>query len=98
MTNRLIHITTAQSMATVAAAAAVISYRCASRLVNTHGDTGVTARLVPFTVDGLILAGGILTLNASRRPQRVPPLARWCSARYHRHHRRRRDALPSVLN
>ena len=53
MTDRLIRITTALAVATVAAVAAVISYRHAYELVSTHGETDVTARLVPFTVDGL---------------------------------------------
>lgn len=78
MTDRLIRITTALAVATVAGIAAVISYRHAYELVSTHGETGLTARLVPFTVDGLILAASMLTLDASRRNQPVPPLARWC--------------------
>lgn len=53
MTGRLIRVTTALTMAAVAAVAAVISYRHAYELVSTHGETGVTARLVPLTVDGL---------------------------------------------
>lgn len=78
MTDRLIRITTAAAVAMVAAVAAVISYRHAYELVRAHGETGVTARLVPFTVDGLILAASMLMLNASRRNQPAPPLARWC--------------------
>jgi hypothetical protein len=78
MTDRLIRITTALAVAAVAAVAAVISYRHAYELVNTHGETGVTARLVPFTVDGLILAASMLLLDASRRNHPAPPLARWC--------------------
>ena len=78
MTDRLIRITTALAVATVAAVAAVISYRHAYELVSTHGETGLTARLVPFTVDGLILAASMLILDASRRNQSAPPLARWC--------------------
>ncbi len=80
MTDRLIRITTALAVATVAAVAAVVSYRHAYELVSTHGETGVTARLVPFTVDGLILAASMLILDANRRNRRVPPLARWCLA------------------
>jgi hypothetical protein len=76
--DRLIRITTALAVAAVAAVAAVISYRHAYELVTTHGETGLTARLLPFTVDGLILAASILILDASRRHHRVPPLARWC--------------------
>jgi hypothetical protein len=78
MTDRLIRITTALAVATVAAVAAVISYRHAYELVSTHGETGLTARLLPFTVDGLILAASMLILDANRRHQPVPPLARWC--------------------
>ena len=78
MTDRLIRITTALAVATVAAVAAVISYRHAYELVSSHGESGLTARLVPFTVDGLILAASMLILDASRRNQPAPPLARWC--------------------
>jgi Protein of unknown function (DUF2637) len=78
VTGRLIRITTALAVAAVAAVAAVISYRHAYELVTTHGETGLTARLLPFTVDGLILAASMLILDASRRAMPVPPLARWC--------------------
>jgi hypothetical protein len=80
VTGRLIRITTALAVAGVATVAAVISYRHAYELVSTHGETGLTARLIPFTVDGLILAASMLILDASRRNQPVPPLARWCLA------------------
>jgi hypothetical protein len=76
--DRLIRITTATAVATVAAVAAVISYRHAYELVSNHGETGLTARLVPFTVDGLILAASMLILDANRRNHPGPPLARWC--------------------
>jgi Protein of unknown function (DUF2637) len=78
MTDRLIRITTALAVATVAAVAAVISYRHAYDLARTHGETGPTASLLPFTVDGLILAASMLILDASRRHQAAPALARWC--------------------
>ena len=54
MTDRLIRITTALAVVAVAVVAAVISYQHAYDLVRLHGESGVTARLVPFTVDGLI--------------------------------------------
>jgi Protein of unknown function (DUF2637) len=78
VTDRLIRLTTAAAVANVAAVAAVISYRHAYELVSTHGETGVTARLVPFTVDGLILAASMLILDANRHGRPVPRLARWC--------------------
>ena len=37
----------------------------------------MTARLVPFTVDGLIWAASMVVLDASRRGQPVPRLAAW---------------------
>jgi hypothetical protein len=78
VTERLIGVITALAVAAVAAVAAVISYRHAYELVSTHGETGLTADLVPFTVDGLIVAASMLILDANRRGRPVPPLARWC--------------------
>ena len=78
MTDRLIRITTALAVAAVAAVAAVISYRHAYELVCAHGESGLTARLVPFTVDGLIWAASMLILDASRRHRPTPALAWSC--------------------
>lgn len=77
MTDRLIKATTAFA---VVAVAAVISYAHAFDLVNSYGETGVTARLIPFTVDGLIWAASMVILDASRRRRPVPALARWSLA------------------
>jgi Protein of unknown function (DUF2637) len=78
MTDKLIRVTTALAVAAVAAVAAVISYRHAYELVRSHGESGLTARLVPFTVDGLIWAASMLILDANRHNRPVPALARWC--------------------
>jgi uncharacterized protein DUF2637 len=95
MIDWLIRITTTLAVATVAAVAAVISYRHAYDLVSSHGETGVTARLLPITVDGLILAASMLILDASRRHQPAPPLARWClGAGGPGHHRRQPGTRP----
>jgi hypothetical protein len=75
VTDRLIRITTA--LAAVAAVAAVISYQHAFELVRSHGESGMTARLLPFTVDGLIWAASMMVLDASRRGQPVTRLAAW---------------------
>ncbi len=75
MTNQLIRITTA--LAVMAVVAAIISYQRAYELVRSHGESGVTARLLPFTVDGLIWAASMVLLDASRRHQPVPRLAAW---------------------
>jgi Protein of unknown function (DUF2637) len=74
--DRLIRITTGLAVVAVALVAAVISYQHAFERVRSHGESGVTARLVPFTVDGLIWAASRVVLDASRRGQPVPRLAR----------------------
>jgi hypothetical protein len=45
--------------------------------VRLHEESGVTARLLPFTVDGLIWAASMVVLDASRPSQPVPRLAAW---------------------
>jgi Protein of unknown function (DUF2637) len=80
MTGQLIRITTALAVAAVAGVAAIISYQHAYELVRSHGESGATARLAPFTVDGLICAASMVMLDASRRGQRVPRLASWSLA------------------
>jgi Protein of unknown function (DUF2637) len=77
MADRLIRITTTLAVLTVAVIAAIISYRHAYELVRSHGESGLTARLVPFTVDGLIWAASMVILDANRRSRPVPPLAAW---------------------
>jgi len=77
MADRLIRITTAIAVVIVATVAAVISYRRAYELVRMNGESGTTARLVPFTVDGLIWAASMVILDASRRRQSIPALAKW---------------------
>jgi Protein of unknown function (DUF2637) len=77
VTDRLIRITTALAVVAVAGVAAIISYQHAYELVTSHGETGITAHLLPFTVDGLIWAASMVVLDASRRHQPVPPLAKW---------------------
>ena len=77
MTDRLIRITTALAVVAVAVVTAVISSQHAYKLVRSHGESGVTARLLPFTVDGLIWAASMVVLDASRRGQPVPRLAAW---------------------
>src|ERR1700761_4547734 len=75
--DRLIRVTTALAVVAVAVVAAVISYQHAFELVRSHGESGVTARLVPFTGGGWIWAASMVVLDASRRGQPVPRLAAW---------------------
>jgi len=77
VTDRLIRITTALAVVAVGGVAAIISYQHAYELVRSHGESGATARLLPFTVDGLIWAASMVVLDASRRNRPVPRLAAW---------------------
>ena len=77
MTDRLIRITTALAVVAVAVVAAIISYQHAYELVRSHGESGMTARLLPFTVDGLIWSASMVVLDVSRRNRPVPRLAAW---------------------
>lgn len=56
VTDRLIRLTTAPAVAAVADVAAIISYQHAYELIRSYAEFGATARLLPFTVDGLIRA------------------------------------------
>jgi uncharacterized protein DUF2637 len=80
VTDRLIRVTTALAVLMVASVAAIISYQHAYELVTTHGEKGFTARLLPFTVDGLIWAASMVAMDASRRSHPVPRLALWSLA------------------
>ena len=75
MTDRPIRITTALAVIAVAGVEAIISYQHAYELVRSHGESGVTARLLPFTVDGLIWAASMVVLDASRQNRSVPLLS-----------------------
>ncbi|MGI5165638.1 DUF2637 domain-containing protein [Spirillospora sp. CA-253888] len=77
MIDRLIRATTAGAVVLVAVVAAVVSYRHALELVRAHGETGLTAYLVPITVDGLVWAASMVILDAARRARPVPTLAQW---------------------
>jgi Protein of unknown function (DUF2637) len=77
VTDRLIRITTALAVVAVAGVAAIISYQHAFELVRSHGESGTTARLLPFTVDGLIWAASMVVVDASRGNRPVPRLAAW---------------------
>jgi hypothetical protein len=46
--------------------ASIISYQHAYELVRSHGESGTTAGLLPFTVDRLIWAASMVVLDASR--------------------------------
>ncbi|MWA07394.1 DUF2637 domain-containing protein [Actinomadura sp. LD22] len=78
--DRLTRTTTALAVIAVAGVAATISYTHIVELTRSHGEGGLTARLVPVTVDGLIWAASMVVLDAGRRSRPVPALARWSLA------------------
>jgi hypothetical protein len=76
-TDRVIRISTAAAVLTVAGVAAYVSYWHAYAVVRAHGESGLTARLEPATIDGLVYASSMVILYAARHGSSVPRLARW---------------------
>ena len=74
--DRAIRISTAAAVVAVAVIAAYLSYEHAYAVVRAHGETGLTARLEPATIDGLVYASSMVILYAARHRLPVPPLAR----------------------
>jgi len=64
----------------VAGIAAYVSYLHAYEVVRAHGETGITARLEPATIDGLVYSSSMVVLYAARHRLPVPGLARWLLA------------------
>ncbi len=65
--DRVITWATVAAVATVGLAAAVLSYRHQFELAAGHGESALTAKLLPISIDGLLLAGTLAVLDASRR-------------------------------
>jgi len=49
-------------------------------VVRVHGENGLTARLEPATIDGLVYSSSMVVLYAARHQLPVPALARWLLA------------------
>jgi hypothetical protein len=75
--DRAIRLSTAAAVLAVAGIAAYVSYWHAYAVVRAHGESGVTARLEPATIDGLVYASSMVVLYAARHRVPVPSLARW---------------------
>jgi Protein of unknown function (DUF2637) len=75
--DRSIRLSTAAAVLAVAAIAAYVSYWHAYAVVRAHGENGITARLEPATIDGLVYASSMVILYAARHRVPVPSLARW---------------------
>jgi hypothetical protein len=75
--DRAIRLSTAAAVLAVAGIAAYVSYWHAYAVVRAHGETGITGRLEPATIDGLVYASSMVVLYAARHRVPVPSLARW---------------------
>ncbi|GAA4898744.1 DUF2637 domain-containing protein [Streptomonospora salina] len=75
--DRLIRESTKLVVCGVSAVAAVVSYRHAYAVVTQYGESGLTAWMIPLTIDGLVYASSMVILDAARHNLRAPVLA-WC--------------------
>ena len=78
--DRAIRVSTAAAVLGVAGIAAYVSYQHAFEVVCAHGESGLTARLEPATIDGLVYSSSMVILYAVRHRLPVPALARWLLA------------------
>ncbi|MFD0538137.1 DUF2637 domain-containing protein [Actinomadura luteofluorescens] len=72
----MIRASTAATVVGIGGIAAVVSFRHALEVVRDNGESGVTAYLTPLTVDGLVFTASMVLLDAARRGDRAPMLAR----------------------
>jgi hypothetical protein len=75
--DRAIRVSATVAVLGVAGIAAYISYWHAYEVISAHGETGVTARLEPATIDGLVYCSSMVVLYAARHQLHAPALARW---------------------
>ena len=78
--DRVIRFTTAAVVCAVAAFAAVVSYSHIYGLGRLHGQDGTAARLLPLSVDGLILAASLVLLHEARNDRDAPGRSRRTTA------------------
>ncbi|HLX48784.1 MAG TPA: DUF2637 domain-containing protein [Streptosporangiaceae bacterium] len=64
----------------VAGIAAYVSYWHAFDIIRAHGESGMTARPEPATIDGLVYASSMVILVRGPARLAVPGLARWLLA------------------
>jgi hypothetical protein len=74
--DRMIMFATAGTVTAVASFAAIISYSHIYDLGIQHGQNGTAGRLLPLSVDGLILAASLVMLYVARAKLSTPSLAR----------------------
>ena len=76
MSDRLARVLTGLAVLMVAVIAAVVSFTHIETLALGHGQPLVDARLMPVSVDGLLVMSSLVLLAAARARQRAPSLAR----------------------
>ena len=79
--DRAIRLSTAAAVLAVAGVAAYVSYWHAYAVVRAHGEGGITARLEPATIDGLVYASSMVILYAARHPPWPAGCSGWASRR-----------------
>ena len=77
--DRAIRLSTAAAVLAVAGIAAYVSYWHAYAVVRAYGGSGITARLEPATIDGLVYASSMVILYAARHRVPAPPWPAGCS-------------------
>jgi hypothetical protein len=74
-TDRFIRGTTKVVVCGVAVIAAIVSYRHAYAVVTEYGESGITAIMIPLTIDGLVYAASMVILHSARVGIKAPWLA-----------------------
>jgi hypothetical protein len=74
--DKLIRAAMTAVVVTVAGFAAVVSYSHIYGLGRAHGQDGAAARLLPLSVDGLLVAASLVLLHEARNGRGAPGLAR----------------------
>jgi len=73
--DHVIRWTTAATVVVLAGAAAVVSFGHGYAVTRAHGGDQVSAVLSPICIDALVLAAGMVLLDAARRGEKRPKLA-----------------------
>jgi hypothetical protein len=74
--DKVIRFVTALAVLTVAVIAAIVSYSHIEYLALVNGQTITAARLLPASVDGVVLVSSMVMLDAARRDAGAPGLSR----------------------
>jgi hypothetical protein len=72
--DQAIRAVTAVAVTAVAGIAAAVSYTHLHDLAIAHGQSGLAARMLPSSVDGLIVAASLVLMHEARGGRTRPPL------------------------